>query len=104
MRTLPDPPEAYTEFTQRFPRLGEAWELLGQAAREGPLGEREVRLIKLGAALGAMREGAVHASVRKAVAEGISREEIEQAVAVVAGTVGMPAAVAVYTWVEDLFD
>jgi 4-carboxymuconolactone decarboxylase len=83
--------------------LSQAWQLLGEASTEGPLTEREMRLVKLGVALGAMREGAVHSNVRKAIAQEVSREEIEQVVAIAAGTIGMPATVAVYTWVQDCF-
>lgn len=101
METTPNPPATYTEFRQRYPKLGQAWELLAQAGREGPLDARTVRLLKLALALGAMREGAVHANVRKALAMGIAREEIEQVVALAAGTIGLPATVAVFSWVQD---
>jgi alkylhydroperoxidase/carboxymuconolactone decarboxylase family protein YurZ len=52
-------------------------------------------------AIGALREGPVHSGVRKARALGIAREEIEQVVALAAGTLGLPAVVAAFTWVED---
>jgi alkylhydroperoxidase/carboxymuconolactone decarboxylase family protein YurZ len=42
---------------------------------------KTVRLIKLAIAIGAMREGAVHSGVRKALAAGIAVDEIEQVVA-----------------------
>jgi 4-carboxymuconolactone decarboxylase len=61
-------------------------------------------LVKLAIAIGALREGAVHASVRKALAMGITREEIEQVIALAAGTLGLPATVAVFSWVEDRFN
>jgi hypothetical protein len=53
--------------------------------------------------MGALREGAVRAGVRKALAQGISRVEIEQVIALAAGTLGLPATVAVYSWVHKLF-
>lgn len=49
-----------------------------------------------------MREGAVHAGVRKALAQGISRAEIEQIIALAAGTLGLPATVAIYSWVQEV--
>lgn len=98
----PKPPKAYQEFIKKYPELGQAWELIGQAGRQGPLDERTARLIKLGVALGALREGAVHASVRKAKAMGIPASEIEQVVALAAGTLGLPSTVACWTWVEDV--
>jgi alkylhydroperoxidase/carboxymuconolactone decarboxylase family protein YurZ len=101
MKSGPKPPKTYEAFLKRFPRIGEAWECLAEAGREGPLDERTARLIKLGVAVGALREGAVHASVRKALAMGISRQEIEQVIALAAGTLGLPASVAVFSWVQD---
>jgi 4-carboxymuconolactone decarboxylase len=101
MPQAPEPPETYKEFVRQFPQLGEAWSLLGKAGQEGPLDERTVRLVKLAIAMGAMREGAVHSSVRKAVAMGIPRAAIDQVVALSAGTLGLPSTVALYTWVRD---
>ncbi len=102
MDSTPKPPDTYLEFQQRYPKIGQAWELLGQAGKEGPLDPRTVRLVKLAVALGAMREGAVHSCVRKALAAGITRAEIDQVVALAAGTIGLPAAVAVFSWVRDV--
>jgi alkylhydroperoxidase/carboxymuconolactone decarboxylase family protein YurZ len=104
MSKLPKPPTTYTEFTSRFPKLNQAWDLIGQAGDDGPLDEKTRRLIKLGIAIGARREGAVHASVRKGLAQGLTREEMEQVVALAAGTVGLPSAVAAYTWIRDIVE
>ncbi|MBI5548681.1 MAG: carboxymuconolactone decarboxylase family protein, partial [Deltaproteobacteria bacterium] len=82
---------------------GQAWELTHEAGSEGPLDERTVRLVKLGIAMAAMREGAVHSGVRKALDSGATRDEILQTVALLAGTIGFSSAVAVYTWVQDVF-
>ena len=101
MGKLTAPPAAYQTFIKRYPLLGKAWELTGEAGSEGPLDEKAGRLIKLAIAIGAMREGAVHASVRKALALGISQAEIEQVVALAAGTLGMPSTVAVHSWVQE---
>jgi alkylhydroperoxidase/carboxymuconolactone decarboxylase family protein YurZ len=104
MSQLPKPPDTFLEFTQRFPKVGKAWEMLGDAGLDGPLDEKTARLVKLGVAIGCLREGAVHSAVRKALARGASREEVEQVVALAASTLGLPAAVAVYTWVRDLLE
>ena len=97
----PKPPKTFLEFGERFPKLQQGWESIAEAGREGPLDERTARLVKLGIAIGAMRDGAVHASVRKARAMGIPDEAIEQVVALAAGTVGLPAAVAAWSWTRD---
>ncbi len=100
-QATPKPPKAYQEFVQRFPKLGQAWDVIAEAGNEGPLDPKTRRLIKLAVAVGAMREGAVRASVRKALAVGIPMVELEQIVALAAGTIGLPAAVAVFTWMHE---
>src|SRR3989338_6980504 len=102
MGKLPKPPETYESFVHRFPKLKEAWEQIAEAGKDGPLDQKTVRLIKLGIAIGAQKEGAIHSSVRKALALNITQEEIEQAVTLAAGTIGLPSTVAVYSWIQDV--
>ncbi len=104
MTTLPKPPKKYRDFIARYPELGQAWERIHDAGRAGPLDERTIRLIKLGLAIGAQMEGPVHSSVRKGLALGLSREEMEQVVALSAGTVGLPSSVAAFTWIQDVLE
>jgi 4-carboxymuconolactone decarboxylase len=101
MSTVPKPPAAYEHFVNRYPKIGQAWELIAQAGREGPLDEKTARLAKLAIAIGAMREGAIHANVRKAMALGVTRAEIDQIVALSASTLGLPSAVAVFSWIDE---
>jgi alkylhydroperoxidase/carboxymuconolactone decarboxylase family protein YurZ len=98
----PKPPQAYSDFIARYPDLGRAWDTIAKAGERGPLDERTARLVKLGIAVGAFREGAVRSSVRKALALGIGRDEIEQVVALAAGTLGMPSTVAIDSWVQPV--
>jgi len=100
----PPAPKTHGQFTTRFPSLAKAWEETANAGRDGPLDGQSQRLVKLAVAIGAQREGAVHASVRKARAMGIGTDAIEQVVALSAGTLGMPSTVAAYTWVRDVLD
>jgi alkylhydroperoxidase/carboxymuconolactone decarboxylase family protein YurZ len=101
MPAAPKPPKAYEDFVQKYPKLGQAWDLIGEAGKDGPLDDKTARLVKLGVAMGAMREGAVHSGVRKPLAAGIARREIEQVVALAAGTLGLPATVAIYSWIRE---
>jgi alkylhydroperoxidase/carboxymuconolactone decarboxylase family protein YurZ len=101
MSGTPKPPATYEAFVNRYPRIGRAWEELAEAGQDGPLDARTARLIKLALAVGALREGAVHANVRKALASGISPAEIEQIIALAAGTLGLPATVAVFSWAQE---
>ena len=102
MDPLPKPPDTFIEFSRRSPQLAEAWRLAGEAGRGGPLDGRTGRLVKLAVSVGSLREGAVHSAVRKALASGVTREEIEQVIALAASTIGFPAAVAVFSWVRDV--
>jgi alkylhydroperoxidase/carboxymuconolactone decarboxylase family protein YurZ len=100
----PRPPKTYQIFTERYPDIGRAWELMRAAESKGPLDDKTMRLVKLGIALGGMREGAVHSAVRKARSAGASREEIDQVIALAASTIGLPSTVAVFSWVADELD
>ncbi len=102
MTTQNKPPRTFDEFSTTFPKLREAWDLLGEAAGEGPLDEKTQRLVKLAIAIGAMREGAVHSSVRKGRAKGVTDAEMNQVVALAASVIGMPSAVAVWTWIREI--
>jgi alkylhydroperoxidase/carboxymuconolactone decarboxylase family protein YurZ len=102
MQSTPKPPETFQAFITRFPKLGQAWETLTEAGREGPLDARAARLVKLAVAVGALREGAVHSGVRKALTSGITPGEVEQVIALAASTIGLPATVAVFSWVRDI--
>jgi 4-carboxymuconolactone decarboxylase len=104
MSRLPAPPDTFSEFCRRFPQVAEAWQLVGEAGRGGPLDEKSGRLVNLAVSVGALREGAVHSAVRKAVAAGATRDEIDQVLALAVSTIGFPAAVAAYTWVRDCLD
>jgi alkylhydroperoxidase/carboxymuconolactone decarboxylase family protein YurZ len=99
-----EPPKKYTEFIERFPKLGEAWEAIHEAEAEGPLDPRTARLIKLAVAIGAFKEGTVHAATRKALKAGVTAAELHQVVALSAATLGMPSTVAAYCWIQDVLE
>ena len=94
-------PKSYGSFVEEFPKLGEAWEAMREAEEAGPFSAREIRLLKLAVAIGASREGSVHSSVRKARVAGCSDREIRHVVALAASTIGLPPAVAAYSWVVE---
>jgi 4-carboxymuconolactone decarboxylase len=94
------PPETFVEFSREFPEVAEAWRLTQLAGETGPLDAKSQRLVKLALAVGAGREGAVTSAVRKASAAGVTAAEIDQVLALAAGTVGFPATVAAYSAVR----
>ena len=100
-REVSKPPSVHQQFVRRFPKLGQAWDLVSEEGGLGPLEAKTQRLVKLAVAIGAMREGAVHSGVRKARDAGASQAEVEQVVALAASTIGFPATVAVWSWVRD---
>jgi alkylhydroperoxidase/carboxymuconolactone decarboxylase family protein YurZ len=100
-KKLSKPPALHQQFVRRFPRLGEAWDLVNEEGGDGPLDAKTQRLLKLAIAIGAMREGAVHSGVRKARDAGATTSEMEQVVALAASTIGLPAAVAAWSWVKE---
>jgi len=96
-------PEVYLGLRARFPRVAEAMDELGRAASAaGPLDERTQRLVKLGIAIGAQAEGAVRSNVRRALEAGASDEEVMHVAALSVSTRGFPAAVAAYSWIEEV--
>ncbi len=96
-----DPPRTFVAFVRRYPRIGKAWDLLGEAGNSGPLDPKTARLVKLGIHIATRSEGGTHAAVRKALMAGSRPEEIYQVVALAAGALGLPTAVAAFTWVEE---
>ena len=101
MSEAPKLPRTYQAFMKRFPKIGQAWELMREEENDGPFDEKTMRLLKLAVAVGGMKEGAVHSSVRKARTAGATDEEIEHLLALAASTLGLPPTVAVYSWVLD---
>ncbi len=95
------PPQRYQDFIERFPDLSRAWEAINTAGKKARSTPAPSGWSKLGVAMGAMREGAVRSGVRKALAMGIPLEEIEQVVPLAAGTLGMPSAVACWSWILE---
>ena len=101
MQKRSGPPQSFLEFSRRFPGIAEAWSLLSASGEEGPIPPKTARLIKLGISLATRSEGATHSATRKALAAGASPEEIFQVVALAASNVGLPQAVAAYTWIRE---
>ena len=95
-------PTAFKQFIGRYPKLGRAWDLMREAESEsGPLDEKTQRLVKLAIAAAREAEGATHSAVRKARQAGITREEMEQVVALAASTMGLPNAVKIHRWIHE---
>jgi alkylhydroperoxidase/carboxymuconolactone decarboxylase family protein YurZ len=96
-------PDVYVRLRERFPQVAEAVDALGQAtAAAGPLDESTQRLVKLGIAIGGVSEGAVRSNARRALEAGVSKAEIRHVAALAISTRGFPAAVAAFSWIEEV--
>jgi alkylhydroperoxidase/carboxymuconolactone decarboxylase family protein YurZ len=85
------------------PELWRAFQALGKATgAAGPLSEREQRLVNLALALGGDSEGATHSHARRALAEGLSADELEHVAYLAITTLGWPQAVRGLTWIRDV--
>lgn len=95
-------PTAYADFKETYAEIWETYDQLGAAVHgHGPLDDKARELVKLGIAIGARTEGAVHSHVRKALDAGATPDEIRHAVLLAIPTVGFPNMMAALTWVED---
>ncbi|MDP7398472.1 MAG: carboxymuconolactone decarboxylase family protein [Lentisphaeria bacterium] len=98
-------PGTYKQFISKFPALGQAHEQIANAVNlYGPLDAKQCSLIKIGISLGAGLESALRSHVRRAMQQGASKEEIEQAILLGMNTVGFPTTVAGWMWAQKQFE
>jgi alkylhydroperoxidase/carboxymuconolactone decarboxylase family protein YurZ len=86
----------YSDIWQAYSQMGEA------CSKAGPLDDRTKRLVKLALSIGAQSEGAVHSHARRALAEGLSADEIKHVALLAIPTLGFPQAVKTLTWIDDI--
>jgi 4-carboxymuconolactone decarboxylase len=102
MESLPRP---FQRFTHQFPEVARAYEELGKASHvRGPLPPTTRQLVKLGMAIASQREGAVHSHTRRALEVGVTAEEIYHVILMSITSIGFGAAMAAFTWVNDILD
>ena len=96
-------PSGAGKVARAYPAVWEAYAAVGKATAEaGPLDERMRRLVKLALSIGASSEGAVHSHTRRAIEEGVSKQELKQVALLAITTLGLPQAVKGLTWIEDI--
>lgn len=96
-------PSGASKLAQRHPEVWESFTELGERCAEaGPLDGRTRHLVKLALAAGAGLEGAVHSHARRAIAEGITAEEIRHIALLAIPTLGFSTAVRAMTWIDDI--
>ena len=100
-----DLPSGAGEVAKAYPDVWNAYAALGKACSEaGPVQGRTARLIKLALAIGALSEGAVHSHTRRALEEGLAKDELKQVALLAIPTLGFPQGVKALTWIEDITD
>lgn len=96
-------PARYQQFEKRYPAVMEALERLGEVTQSaGPLDNKTRALVKLGIAIGALREGAVHSHTRRALEAGCTPDELRHVGVLAITTIGFPSTMATMSWVEDI--
>ena len=99
------PPSGAGRLAGDFPAVWKSYAALGKSVAEaGALDARTRRLLKLALAVGAGSEGAVQSHARQAREEGIADAEIRQVTLLAITTLGFPAAMAAYSWVNDILE
>ena len=95
--------ETYQRLKQQYPDYFAAVEALGAAVRHaGPLDEQVTQLVQLGAAAAIRSEGSVHSHVRRALAAGVTTEQIHHALLSLTSTIGFPTVAAAMSWADDV--
>ena len=96
-------PGAARGIARKHPELWKAYQRLGeQASRAGPVDARSRRLVHLAFAIATGSEGATHSHTRRALAEGLTAEELEHVALLAITTIGWSNAVKGLTWVRDV--
>ncbi len=102
---MPKPPDFFMKMKTKHPRLVEAYEELGEQAKNaGPLDAKTAALVKLAMGIGAGLEGSTHSSARKALAAGCTPDEVRHAAILAVTTLGFPAMMRARAWVEDVLE
>ena len=105
MKKIEELPSGAGEVARAYHAVWDAYAALGKATAEaGPLDQKTRRLVKLALSIGASSEGAVHSHTRRAIEEGVSKDQLKQVALLAIATLGLPQAVKGLTWIEDITD
>jgi 4-carboxymuconolactone decarboxylase len=104
--TTPGPkklPKRYIKFAKDYPKVFAAYDALGNATAEaGPLDAKTRALAKLGIAVGAQMEGAIHSHVRRALEANCTAEEIRHVILMATTTLGFPSMMKALSCADDI--
>ena len=98
-------PDFLENVIREYPDVWRAYQDLGEACNSaGPLDDKTARLVKLALAIGAKSEGAVHSHARRALRQGITREELQQVALLSITSIGWSSGMAALSWLQDVID
>ena len=98
-------PRHYESLLKHYPGFMAALEAMAKAARQsGPLDEKTIHLIQLGAATAIGSESAVVSHARRAVQAGATPSEVAQALLSLATTIGFPPVAAGLKWSQKYLE
>jgi len=98
-------PRHYETLVKNYPGFMSALEAMARAARQsGPLDEKTIHLVQLGAATAMGSETAVVSHARRAVQAGATPAEVAQALLSLATTIGFPAVAAGLKWSQKYLE
>lgn len=97
-------PEFLQKVIDKYPKVWDSFDAMGNTISDLPGGidKKTQHLVKLGIAIGAGREGAVHSHVRRAKKAGFTNEQIYHAALLSITTNGWPGAVMTLSWIDDV--
>lgn len=95
----------YINLKEQHAELIQAVEALGSAARKsGPLDEKTVQLIQLGAAAAIGSKGSLRSHALRALEAGATQEEVRHAIIVLTSTIGFPTVAAALARMDDVIE
>lgn len=95
-------PEFLKKVIDRYPEVWQEYGNLSQVIKllKG-LDDKSQRLVKLGIAVGAGRQGAVHSHTRKCRRAGFRNDELYHVALLAITTIGWSGAIAALSWIND---
>lgn len=98
-------PDFLQDVIAEYPEVWQAYQALGESCSgAGPLDPKTVRLVKLGLAIGAKSEGAVHSHTRRALREGIPAAALQQVALLAVTSIGWSSSMAALSWIQDVVE
>ncbi len=95
----------YLKLKERHAELINAVEAMTKAARNsGPLDEKTVQLIQLGAAAAIGSKGSLRSHALRALEAGATHEEVRHAIIVLTSTIGFPTVAAALSRMDEVSD